>query len=191
MIYCNKNLASIVQEIGYVFIVIHPHCHFRPRVIPKHGGMRFLSLCYNLTNMKEQELFLKVLRDNGYSKTRTRTYIFDLLLNTEPQSMHMLIDASKGKVDRVSIYRTIALFEQLDIVQRINVGWKYKIELSSTFLAHHHHMTCLSCGCVITIQNNEAFEDIIQALSQANEFTLTYHQLEIQGYCSNCKTGNP
>jgi Fur family transcriptional regulator, ferric uptake regulator len=138
--------------------------------------------------MKRHTLFKKILKDNNFSSTAARSLIFDLLAGaSEPQSMHQLIEGSKGKVDRVSVYRTIELFERLGIVQRLHIGWKYKLELSEMFLDHHHHMTCLGCGCVVPIKDETALEETIERLGKANNFVLKSHQLEIQGYCKTCQ----
>jgi Fur family ferric uptake transcriptional regulator len=138
--------------------------------------------------MKSSALFKKILQENGYSVTQVRSLIFELLLRAhEPWPMHRLIEEVKGNADRVSVYRTVELFEKLAIAQRINVGWKYKIELSETFLDHHHHMTCLKCGRVVTVKDEPQFEVMIERLARTTGFTVTSHQLEMQGYCTSCQ----
>lgn len=142
---------------------------------------------YNSLVMKPQSLFEKILRDNGYSSTKARGLVFELLSGaSEPWTMHRLIEKTSGKIDRVSVYRTIELFEKLGIAQRINIGWKYKIELSEAFLDHHHHMTCLGCGRVVTVQDEPQFEAMIDRLASDSGFAVKSHQLEIQGHCSTC-----
>lgn len=49
--------------------------------------------------------------------------------------MYELYDLAKGHLDRASLYRIITVFERIGIVRRINIGWKYKIELSVGFLS--------------------------------------------------------
>jgi Fe2+ or Zn2+ uptake regulation protein len=70
-----------------------------------------------------------LLRKNNSSLTKPRKAVFNLLLSKEPQSMQVLVKRAEGKVDRATVYRTIELFEELGIVHRLNIGWKYKIEL--------------------------------------------------------------
>ena len=81
-----------------------------------------------------------VLAANGYSDTVPRRTVFSQLEHKKPQTMHELITALDGVIDRASIYRVVALFEKLDIVHRIHIGWKYKLELSQAFQGHHHHI---------------------------------------------------
>ena len=95
---------------------------------------------------KSTKLLQKVLRDNGYSLTNARKIIIDNLWDSEPQSTNELIDKLHGEIDRASLYRNITLFEKLGLIQRVYIGWKYKIELSDVFSNHHHHISCLKCG---------------------------------------------
>lgn len=138
--------------------------------------------------MKTKVLFEKILRKNGYSVTKARELVFQLLSGaSEPWTMHRLIEETSGKIDRVSVYRTVELFEKLGIAQRINIGWKYKLELSEMFLDHHHHMTCLTCGRIVTVNDEPQFESMIERLASQNDFSVTLHQLEIQGFCNTCR----
>lgn len=127
-----------------------------------------------------------ILKRNGSSLTKTRRYIFDLLQGKEPQSMAVLISRAAGEVDRATIYRTIELFEQLGIVSRINVGWKYRVELSDVFTDHHHHMHCTNCGKVVDLPANPMLETMIDTLAAKSEFTPRGHSLEIYGICPSC-----
>lgn len=89
-------------------------------------------------------------------------------------------------IDRASIYRTVDLFVRLGIVDRLQFGWKYKLELSDTFSHHHHHMTCTSCHAVLAISENDALESLLRELAANAEFTATGHQIEIRGLCKAC-----
>lgn len=128
-----------------------------------------------------------VLKDNGYSITQQRLFVFELLEGKEQLSMNELYTLARNKLDRASVYRTIALFEQLGIAQRVNIGWKYKIELSDHFADHHHHLTCLNCHRVIPISEAE-LESFISGLARSYHFKPLDHQVEVQGYCEACTT---
>jgi Fur family transcriptional regulator, ferric uptake regulator len=126
-----------------------------------------------------------ILKDNGYSVTQQRLYVFKLLEGKEQLSMNELYTLARSKLDRASVYRTVALFERLGIAQRVNIGWKYKIELSDRFAEHHHHLTCLNCHKVIPISEQE-LESFIKGLSERYQFNPIDHQVEVQGYCKAC-----
>jgi Fur family ferric uptake transcriptional regulator len=127
-----------------------------------------------------------LLKENNSSLTIPRKIVFDLLLNKEPQSMQVLAQRAKGKVDRATVYRTIELFEQLGIARRLNIGWKYKIELSDIFTGHHHHMYCTNCGRTYDLPENTMLETMIDTVAAKTGFSPRGHQLEVYGICQNC-----
>ena len=138
--------------------------------------------------MKEAAVTLlhKILKDNSYSVTQARSLVFDLLWDHEPQTMHELDVRAKDRIDRASIYRTMNLFERLGLAQRVIVGWKYKLELSDVFTHHHHHISCLKCGKVLSIKEDETIERLIKTFAEKYKITAERHQFEIQGHCEKC-----
>lgn len=126
-----------------------------------------------------------ILQKNGFSFTKQRLLVFDLLLHQEPMTVYELIDRAAGRLDRASIYRTLSVYEQIGVVRQINIGWKYKVELSDIFAEHHHHLTCLRCGRIIPIGSNE-LEKFITQLANEYNFSISEHQIELQGYCRAC-----
>ncbi len=133
-----------------------------------------------------RDAFKELLKINGQSVTKPRLRVFEALVNQEPLSIHDLVARVKG-VDRASVYRAVDLFEKLGIAQRLNTGWKYKIELSDKFAAHHHHLTCVNCGKTIAM-NEAELENVIEKLAVSHRFKPTAHQIEIQGLCEACQT---
>jgi Fur family ferric uptake transcriptional regulator len=130
---------------------------------------------------------LKVLLSkNGSSLTKPRRVIFSLLLSQEPQSMQVLVKRAEGKVDRATVYRTVELFEELGIVHRLNIGWKYKVELSDIFLGHHHHFHCNNCGKTFTLTANPMLETMIDTAVAKEGYSPRSHNLEISGLCPAC-----
>jgi len=138
--------------------------------------------------MSDELLLLKKsLREHGSSLTAPRQLVFELLLDEEPMSLKALLQKVNGRVDRVSVYRAIALFEKIGIIQRIYIGWKYKLELSDTFSHHHHHMTCLKCGTLIPLHEDNELEAYVQSVATKHGMIATRHQIEIQGICQSCQ----
>jgi Fur family ferric uptake transcriptional regulator len=128
---------------------------------------------------------LMTLKSSKQSITGPRQRVFDALQGKEPQLMAEVVSACSN-IDRASVYRTIDLYEKLGIVQRLQIGWKYKLELSDSFHEHHHHLTCSRCGQVTPFEENVAIENKLEELAKKEKFTMTGHQLEIQGICQKC-----
>jgi Fur family ferric uptake transcriptional regulator len=141
--------------------------------------------------MRDPSLNLQaVLKAKHQSLTTARQTVFMALQNHEPQTMHELVSKCLPGIDRASVYRTIALFERLGIVQRLQIGWKYKLELSNTFQEHHHHLTCSRCNQIIPLQEDPNLEKRLIELAKAHNFAAQDHQLEIRGFCQACQKGN-
>jgi Fur family ferric uptake transcriptional regulator len=132
-------------------------------------------------------LLADILKRHGYSITKPRQTVFTLLINQEPQSMYTLTSRAKGKIDRASVYRTIRIFEEAGIVQRIYIGWKYKVELTDIFSRHHHHLSCLRCHKLLALPEDNTIEKRITVLTNKHHWVVTNHQLEVQGYCEHCQ----
>jgi Fur family ferric uptake transcriptional regulator len=136
-----------------------------------------------------KEKITAILREYGHSITKQRLFVFGLLEHGKPLSMAELGELAKNELDRASLYRTIALFEECGIVRRVHLGWKYKIELSDQFTEHHHHLTCLRCHAVIPMSEQE-LEGFIGSVAKRHDFEPLEHQVEIQGYCKGCKAAD-
>jgi Fur family ferric uptake transcriptional regulator len=128
-----------------------------------------------------------VLKKRGYSVTKTRQAVFNALTDAGPITMAQLTNKVRAHADRASVYRTVELFERLGIVNRLQIGWKYKIELSDLFTEHHHHATCILCGNVTSLEEDAQLEAGITQLAQAADFTIKSHSLEIRGICAICR----
>jgi Fe2+ or Zn2+ uptake regulation protein len=131
--------------------------------------------------------FKNLLSESGYRITDARKTTFKLLISAEPQTIRQILSKAKGKVDRVSVYRNIELFEKLGIAHRVYVGWKYKIELSDDFIAHHHHLSCISCDKIIDIEDEKHIDEFIEEVAKKFNFKPRRHQFEVDGYCLDCQ----
>jgi Fur family ferric uptake transcriptional regulator len=128
----------------------------------------------------------KTLKAHHQSLTAPRLRVFEALQDHEPQTMHDLVTTCQTSADRASVYRTVALFEQLGIVQRLHMGWKYKLELSDAFSHHHHHLTCTNCGRIIPLPEDDQLETRLRELARQLDFQPQDHQIEIHGLCQAC-----
>ncbi len=132
-----------------------------------------------------EEDIKSTLKLSGHSATKTRLQIFRALVQTQPATMSQLVRAVLT-ADRATVYRTIDLFEELDIAKKIYTGFKFRIELGDTFQEHHHHLTCLRCGAVSDIHTPE-IEHAIAQVAAEHSFRSIRHDFEITGLCAQCQ----
>jgi Fur family ferric uptake transcriptional regulator len=125
------------------------------------------------------------LMQGGYKVTTPRKRVYTVLANSsEPLSNSAVIDRAKG-VDRVSVYRTLELFESLGITHRTWNGFKSTVELSDRFSPHHHHFTCTTCGKIATFKSKE-IENALHVFEKDTGRTIAYHVVELNGLCEMC-----
>jgi Fur family ferric uptake transcriptional regulator len=127
----------------------------------------------------------QALKHHRVSLTRPRKLVYETLSHNEPLTIQELINCLP-ELDKTTVYRTIALFEQLGIAQRLQIGWKYKIELSNEYQDHHHHITCLECGQTVALPEDDMIEKRLHELAIQQGFTPKDHQLEVRGICEHC-----
>jgi Fe2+ or Zn2+ uptake regulation protein len=135
--------------------------------------------------MEPKDKLISLLRKQGYSITKPRTAIFEVLLDAHEALTIAQVIELVPEIDMVSVYRTLQLFEKTDIVHRVWNGFKSKIELSEDFSPHHHHFTCDNCGSSETIKSDE-LERNLHALESLYDFKLRQHSVELSGYCKKC-----
>lgn len=126
------------------------------------------------------------LRDSGYRVTEPRLSVFRYLQEHDPSSMAALIEAHTPQMDRASIYRVVALYRELGVIQDIVAGGRRMIELTDSFGSHHHHLSCLRCGKSKAVSDQELEADV-DRISELNGFRPVSHQIEISGICSACQ----
>lgn len=127
------------------------------------------------------------LAEHGYRVTRPRRVVFEALERIdEPITISALVRHCRA-VDKVSVYRTIELFNSIGIVESVAHGWKQQYELAHPFRPHHHHLVCGICGSVEEIQS-DALEQLITTISRQYSFVATGHSFEVRGICKMCAT---
>lgn len=136
-----------------------------------------------------EELYLQKLKQAGYSNTLPRAALFNVLRKSEHQPLNIseTIELMQPYANRSSVYRSVKLLEKIGIIQRLNTGWKYKLELSDEFHGHHHHLTCTVCGTTNATVENKIFENMVEQVAKDYGYLIKDHQLEIRGICSACQ----
>lgn len=134
-----------------------------------------------------EELFKDRLKKHRLYRTAERLAIFRVLKESStPYSISDLVYKCRNFADRSTVYRTLELFEELDITTRVGSGWKYKVELSDTFSPHHHHITCTNCGSITPFEESDSLIGELKKIDRKNNFVSSTHSLELRGLCKDC-----
>jgi len=128
----------------------------------------------------------QLFRSNHLRLTNPRRSVFRVLERAHaPLFIHDIIKSSGGG-DRTSVYRTLEIFVRLGIIEIVPTGWKQRYELSDLFRPHHHHLDCMRCGELISIDTPK-LETSIRSIARDHGYQLTSHHVELHGVCKKCQ----
>jgi len=133
---------------------------------------------------------LDKLADRGYRLTRPRQAVLQALFEDDdwlrPEEVLTHARERHPSVGLVTVYRTLALLEELGIVRRIHVEpGCHGYALAG--LGHGHYLTCRSCHRVLEFPGREDLSPLIRQISRRTGFVVEGHLLELSGTCATCR----
>ncbi|CAK7053959.1 transcriptional repressor [Tissierella carlieri] len=133
------------------------------------------------------------LQKEGYKLTTQRRAILKTIVDNHEEHLscdevYNIVKKEYPDLGIATVYRTLQLFEKLNIVYKLNFDdgcSRYELSVGSEN-HHHHHLICLNCGKVTEVKLDllEALEEEIESEGQ---FTIVDHNVKFYGYCSECK----
>ena len=139
------------------------------------------------------ETFLKNFKEHvsrlGLKNSVQKDYILKILYFSDEHLTAEEITANVKKsynieVGIATVYRTMKFFEEMNIVDSLDVGdgvKRYELNLS----LHHDHLVCTSCSKII-----EFTDDLIEKqqikVAKTHKFNLQDHVMTIYGLCESC-----
>ncbi len=141
------------------------------------------------------ETFKKLLKENALKFTRQRELVFKTLYDNEghftPEDLSDLIKDQHPDltISIPTIYRTLALLEESDIVNSLSFGAKGK-KYEFGLKEHHDHLICIECGKLIEFQD-DIIEKRQEEIARKFNFKMTDHTMNITGICDVCQAKTP
>ena len=135
--------------------------------------------------------FKALLKKNDLKYTKQREAILDTLYSLDehhtPEELYNIIQEKNPdmKIGIATVYRTLQLLEDHDIVTSISFGTQgKKYELGAK--AHHDHMICTECGDIIEFVDEE-IEKRQHLIAEELGFKMQSHSMQIYGVCQQCQ----
>lgn len=129
---------------------------------------------------------IKRLEEHGVKATANRILVFSVLeQSTSPLSMAEIVDILET-LDRSSVFRTLNVFSDNDLVHCIDDGsgsLKYEVCRREHHCAQdmHAHFLCTRCGRLYCLDNVA-----IPSISLPNAFEANSYNFVIKGICASC-----
>ena len=127
------------------------------------------------------------LRSAGLRITQPRITILEALIQrNNPASIEQIHnDVTSDSCDLVTVYRCLAVFEELRLVRRCffhNGASLYEINLNDS---PHYHIVCRSCGKVERIDVSLA--DGVERMLRERGYQQVTQMVEFFGVCPDCQ----
>lgn len=133
-----------------------------------------------------------LLRPSGHRVTGPRRAVWAALA---PGAGHLTVDelaervtALGHEVDVASLYRTLALFEELGIARVSRLGRGEASRWERSHPDEHFHLVCVDCGAV-DHHVGELVERVRTHLADDHGFVPATIELVVTGRCAACRTG--
>ena len=92
------------------------------------------------------------------------------------------------KIDRATVYRTIALLKKLGLIDELDLmhleGEKHYYEAKTS--RDHCHIACLECGAIVEYTSS-SFEKLKAEIAKESGFEIRVARLELGGFCQRCR----
>jgi Fur family ferric uptake transcriptional regulator len=157
--------------------------------IPSSFCVIFVYQKYLVTVQKLERDTVQILRSNGLSKTEVRKKVLELFLESEVALSLQDIESAFGKLDRITLYRTLKTFEGKGIIHKAIDGTnhpKYAMCVSDCSEHHHEdnhaHFHCLQCEKTICL-------DHVPTPNIPNipeNYSVEETNLILSGICADC-----
>ncbi len=128
---------------------------------------------------------------DGIKWTRQRKCVYDILLQArEPlsavQIYNRLSQSDEKSMYAVStVYRILSAFEEKGFVSKTTWMGDGTVFYELNRGGHTHYAVCLECHKRIPLEHCPFSHMHLE--SEAENFTITGHKLELYGYCKDCK----
>jgi Fe2+ or Zn2+ uptake regulation protein len=133
---------------------------------------------------------IEKLRAGGKKLTKPRKAILGVLeqssLPITVAEIHERLKKGKAPADLVTIYRNVAMLQELGLVNPIGLHegqMRYEVRHGRE---HHHHIQCRGCGQIVDLMLCP-LKKLTEMVERQTKFSVDSHALEFFGWCPQCR----
>ncbi|NUN07606.1 MAG: transcriptional repressor [Ignavibacteriaceae bacterium] len=141
-------------------------------------------------NKKASDIFREFLKQGKNRITPERFEILDAALEFDghfsADELYISMKNHKSRVSRATVYNTLELLTQCELLSLRNFGDNMKRYESNYKRRFHDHLICLDCGRIVEFTNNKV-KNIQQEICDALGFESASYSFNIFVKCKNKK----
>ncbi|MBM2810868.1 MAG: ferric uptake regulator, Fur family [Chloroflexi bacterium] len=135
-------------------------------------------------------LILGRIAEQGHRMTGPRQTVVECVARrNDTFSAQEILDQLTGQglpIGRATVFRTLELLTELAFLHRIHNEDGCHLFTVCAERDHHHHVRCVSCGMVETLEA-PTVEAEIRRVVEGRGFDLLDHVIDLVGLCSRCR----
>lgn len=144
-----------------------------------------------MRNKQASEILREFLKKGQNRITPERFEVMDSALDYDghfsADDLYVIMKNKKSRVSRATVYKTLELLVQCDLLSKRNFGDNMTRYESSFKKQIHDHLICMDCGRIVEFTNS-SLENIPQQLSKNLGFNFENYSFNIFARCKNIKT---
>ena len=132
------------------------------------------------------------LDEAGYYVTEPRRLVAEMVAERGDHftALDLVGEAKRRRlgVGRATVFRALELFEELGLVERLDLptGEHAYVVCEPT---HHHHVICQSCGRGTEVEDC-GIEAVTREIQRRTGYVVDSHRIELFGLCPECAAKN-
>jgi Fur family ferric uptake transcriptional regulator len=137
-----------------------------------------------MSRMSDLDLIIERLELRGHRVTTARRRVIEAALAQPAHFTAEDVVRKTRRVGRATVFRTIRLLVDLNILCRVMLdGGSLHYRVSTR--GHHHHLVCTDCGRVEDFTKCDV-GPLVRELARAMKYQIDTHWLEVYGRCHAC-----
>ncbi len=137
------------------------------------------------------EILREFLKKGKNRITPERFEVMDSALDYEghfgADDLYIIMKNRKSRVSRATVYKTLELLVQCDLLSKRNFGDNMTRYESSFKRQSHDHLICMDCGRIVEFTSS-SLENIPKELTKTLDFNFENYSFNIFARCKNIKT---
>jgi Fur family transcriptional regulator, ferric uptake regulator len=135
------------------------------------------------------DAFQEYLKQKDLKLTGQRTAIVRKVFSTHrhftAEELQDLLKSEKGRISKATVYRTLALLTECDLIVEHDFGQGQKYYEQILGRVQHDHLICVSCGKIDEF-TFDPIAEVQDRIARAKGFRPISHALHIFGMCEKC-----
>lgn len=141
-----------------------------------------------IRTMTDQGQLLDALDHAGYRVTAPRRAVTALIADRAGHftAADLVADARSRRlgIGRATIFRSLDLFEELGVVERLDLPTGEHAYIPCEPI-HHHHVICTSCGRTEEV-DDPGVDAVTRSIARRTGYRIDSHRLDLFGLCPAC-----